>query len=42
MGKLAGALYRNRDLDLNARNRNLADSDEDGRIAWVARTSYSK
>ena len=32
MGKLAGVLYRDRVHDLNARNRNLANSNDNGRI----------
>jgi len=35
-------LYRNRDLDLNARNDDLANSNSDGRITQVTRTLYSK
>jgi len=37
MDKLAGVLYRNRDLNLNARNRDLAYSYGGGRITQVAR-----
>ena len=35
-------LYRNRDLDLNARNDDLANSNSNGRITQVTRTLYSK
>lgn len=31
-------LYRNRNLNLNARNENLANSNENGRIVQDART----
>lgn len=35
MDKLAGVLIRNRDLNLNARNRNLTNDNANGRIAWA-------